>query len=521
MHVNILYGSVTFLHRCILIKSTAPLPLAFLVALLSLVAALSARAQNANELPDIGSPANSVLTQGEEYQVGAMVVRNLRAEGKIVEDPEVNEYVQSLGSRIASQASGDSGQRFQFFVVRDDSINAFALPGGFIGVNSGLVLTTHNEAQLASVLAHESAHVTQRHIARSVKAQGRQSIASAAAILAAILLGATTGASADAVQGAIAISQGAALQSQINFTRANEYEADRVGMSFLAAAGFDPNSMADLFDSMGRRNGLAAQGVPEFLQTHPVSSNRIAEARARAAQLHVSVQPESASYALMRERLRVIGGESGADVRPYYEMRSKAQPLTPAERYGQALANLRSGDKDTAATEFTELAAQFPQVPAIQAALGQSQLAAGDRRSAMATFESALAVSPRNVPLTVRYAEALMKTGNPKAAHTLLLDLFNNVPPTPDQIRLTALAASAAGDTGDAYYYMSEYHIAGGDLTLSAQQLELALAAPNLTQVQRRRFQARLDEVREAMSRDRRHGKRADDSGSRGLHVEH
>ena len=126
----------------------------------------------------------------------------------------------------------------------------------------------------------------------------------------------------------------------------------------------------------------------------------------------------------------------------------------------------------------------------------------------MATFERALALSPRNVPLTVRYAEALMKTGNPKAAHTLLLDLFNNVPPTPDQIRLTALAASAAGDTGDAYYYMSEYHIAGGDLKLSSQQLELARAAPNLTQVQRQRFQARLDEVREALSRDRRRNAR-------------
>ena len=475
-----------------------------LAALLTGAAGVCAEAQNAGDLPDIGSPANSVLTQGEEYQIGAMVVRNLRAEGQIIEDPEVTEYVQSLGSRIASQASGDSGQRFQFFVVRDDSFNAFALPGGFIGVNYGLILTTNNEAQLASVLAHETAHVTQRHIARGVKAQGRQSIASAAAILAAILLGATTGASADAVQGAIAISQGAALQSRINFTRANEYEADRVGMAFLAGAGFDPNSMADLFDSMGRRTGLSSQGIPEFLQTHPVTSNRIAEAKARAAQLQVVAQPESVSYALMRERLRVIGGESGSDVRPYYAMRSESQAPNAAERYGQAIANLRGGDTDTAVIELTQLSSQFPQVPAVQAALGQAQLAAGDRRAAMATFERALSVSPRNVPLTVRYAEALMKTGNPKAAHTLLLDLFNNVPPTPDQIRLTALAASAAGDTGDAYYYMSEYHIAGGDLQLSAQQLELALAAPNLTQVQRQRFQARLDEVREAVSKDRR-----------------
>jgi predicted Zn-dependent protease len=445
-----------------------------------------------------------VLTQNDEYQIGAMVVRQLREQDQILDDPETAEYLQSLGSRIAAQATGDTGQRFYFFIVRDPSINAFALPGGFIGINHGLILTTNNEAQLASVLAHEVAHVTQRHIARRLQAQGRQNIASMAAVLAAIILGAAAGGSGDAVQGAIAVAQGVSAQRSINFTRANEYEADRVGIGFLAAAGFDPNAMADLFDTMGRRAGLAGRNVPEFLQTHPVTTNRIAESRARAAQFTGTVAPESVGYSLARERLRVVVGPSDADVRPYYQARREARSLSHGERFGEALAILKSGDAATAAVELGELAKELPQSPMIAAALGQAQMTGGNERDALRIFERALAVSPRNVPLTVRYAEALVKTGNPKAAHSLLLDLFNNIAPTPEQIRLTALAASAAGDTGDAYYYMSEYHLAGGDLQLSSKQLELALASPNLTNVQRQRFEARLKEVREALQRDRR-----------------
>jgi predicted Zn-dependent protease len=140
----------------------------------------------------------------------------------------------------------------------------------------------------------------------------------------------------------------------------------------------------------------------------------------------------------------------------------------------------------------------------LQATLGSAQMTAGDSEEALNTFKRALALSPRNIPLTMRYAEALLKVNQAKTAHAVLLDLFNNVAPTPEQIRFTALAASSAGDSGDAAYYMSEYHIATGNLPLSVAQLETALAAPNITGVQRSRYQARLDEVREAMFSDRK-----------------
>jgi predicted Zn-dependent protease len=461
-----------------------------------------------SDLPDIGSPASSTLSLDEEYRIGLQVVRQLRDEGQILEDPESAEYLQALGSRLVAQATGDSAQRFNFFWVRDDSINAFALPGGFIGVNHGLILATRNEAQLAGVLAHEIAHVTQRHIARRVRSQGRQSIATVAAILAAILVGAATG-SSDAALGGISMAQGAAMQQQINFTRANENEADRVGMSFLAAAGFDPYGMPDFFETMGRRTAISAHNrnaLPEILQSHPVTTNRIAESRSRAAQFKdLKPSAETVSYMLTRERLRVLATPAEDNVRRYYEMRRDQQPIPAAgDLYGEALASYQAGNARASLDPLIALARDYPQVPMLQAALGSAYMAAGEIEPALRTFRQALTLSPRNIPLTMRYTEALLKVNDAKTAHAVLLDLFNNVAPTPEQIRFTALAASSAGDTGDAAYYMSEYHISTGNLPLSVAQLEMALAAPNLTGVQRSRFQARLDEVREAMFSNRK-----------------
>jgi predicted Zn-dependent protease len=486
-----------------------------LISLIFMVATLlggaAAALAGSNELPDMGAPENVTLSRSDEYQIGLMIVRGLRDQGEVLEDPEVNDYIQSIGSRIAAQTP-ENGQSFQYFVVRDPSINAFALPGGFIGVNSGLITSTTNESQLASVLGHETAHVTQRHIARSIRAQGRQSLVSAAAILAAILIGATTG-SADAAQAGIAVAQGTAMQQRINFTRANEYEADRVGIGFMAAAGFDPYAMPDFFATLGRRAGMAGEtGASEFLQTHPVTSNRIAESRDRAAHIVRNVQPQSASYELVRERVRVITSTTDVDTRAYYRARAQNRALTPGEQYGAALADLANGQAEPAASALIELNAAHQGSPMIDAALGQSLMAAGRQDQAMAAFRKGLELSPRNVPLTVRYAEALLAAGNPKEAHAVLLDVFNVVAPTPDQIRLTALAASSAGDTGDAYYYMSEYHIASGDLPLATRQLELALAAPDLTSVQRERFAARLKEIREALAASGRRRNR-DDAG--------
>jgi predicted Zn-dependent protease len=362
------------------------------------------------------------------------------------------------------------------------------------------LLDTRNESELAGVVAHEISHVTQRHIARSIEDRSRSSLVSTAATLAAILLAAVAHTSADATMGAIATAQGLAAQSQLNFTRENEYEADRVGIGLMANAGFDPNGMADFFGEMGRRTQLSPDWVPELLKSHPVTSARIAEAKGRAAQYPPVIAHDSMSYAITRERVRVLTTPAGHDPRDYYATVTGNEPDNSiAQIYGKALAQYASGDTAHSIPTFEHLVATHPEIMQFHTALGQAQLAAGDTKGALNTLERARELSPRNVPVTVRYAQALLQAGRPKRAHEVLLDLFNNVPPSQEQIKLTAMAANQAGDVADAYSYMAEYHIMGGDLPLAINQLELALSVPDITEVQRARYAARLKELRDAM----------------------
>ena len=488
-------------------------PLLFLATALACVAvAAAAEPQSAtlslgappagSDLPDMGSPAAAVLSQTDEYRLGAMVAHQLRDQNALIEDPEVTEYLQTIGLRLASQSS-EGGRGFQFFVIKDPSINAFAVPGGFVFLHEGLVLATSTESELASVMAHEIAHVTQHHIARMIRAQGQQNLASTAAILAAILLGAISG-GGQVIEGGIAAAQGLAAQQQINFTRENEMEADRVGIGYLSGAGFDTNAMGGFFETMSRHEGLAQTYIPAMLIDHPVTTDRIAEARARAAQLPPRKGQDSQSYDLIRERVRVLTATGDIDLAQSYAQKIARGDATLGNRYGEALALMNSNHADEASRMLAQLVQQNEGLTLLHVALGQAQAKAGHQREALATFKHAAGLFPRNVPVTVRYAETLMAAGRPAEAHDMLLDLFNNVPPTPDQIRLTALAASAAGNAGDAYFYMGEYQIAGGDLGLAAQQLQLALAAPNISKIQRQRFQARLDEVREYLASTRK-----------------
>jgi predicted Zn-dependent protease len=457
-----------------------------------------------SDLPDIGTPASTTLSLADEYKIGLMIVRSLRDAGQVIEDPEINEYLQTLGMSLASNAH-EGAHRFTFFAVKDSGINAFALPGGFIGVNAGLVKATRNESELAGVMAHEVAHVTQRHIARSVQNAGRSNLASAAAILAAILIGATTGMPSDAVMGTVTAAQGLAAQQQINFTRANETEADRVGMGILSAAGFDPNGMPDFFWTLQQHGGSAGRNIPDLLRSHPVTTERIAETRDRASKMDRARHEDSTSYALIRERLAVQSLPPEANFRDlYHNAQSADMPSNDGELYGRALALMRSESPEQAIPILQDMLARRPDLTLYHAALGQAYLAAGRINAARSTLEKAMGLFPRSVPITMRYAETLMRDGDAKRAHIVLLDLFNNVPPTPEQARFTALAANAAGDVADAYYYMSEYHVISGDLALAIDQLRLAQAVPGLNDVQRERFDARIRELQEYLPKGKR-----------------
>jgi beta-barrel assembly-enhancing protease len=466
-------------------------------------------AQSESDLPEIGRPGGDIVSKDDVYAIGMMALRELRAQGVILEDPESSEYIQSLGTRLAAQ-SLEGAAHFHYFIYDEADINAEAIPGGVIVCNYGTVLATDNESELAGVLAHETAHITQNHFLRSVQASTRQTLTAAAAMLAAIVIGAMGG-GAPAVEGGIAAAQGMMVQQEINYTRTQENEADRIGMQYLAAAGFDPEGMPDFFETFEQRYGYGESLLPKFLVDHPVTPDRIADAKARAAHLERPKNlKDSVSYGLIKERLRVITASEDYDILGYYRRQlSSTSTPTLGDEYGYAIALLDRHQPQEAVNILEPLVAQNQSVILLRSALGQAQVAAGQVPAGLKTFADAEVLFPRNVPLSIRYAEALIKVGQPKQAHTLLDDLFNTAEPTPRQIQLIAQAANAAGDTGDAYDYMGEYYISNGNLVLASQQFELALRAPHLTNVQRERFRARLAEIRDFLAEERRenHGR--------------
>ncbi len=472
-------------------------------------------AATGDDLPDIGSPANAVLSRETELQIGRSIYRSLVDTDRVMNDPEVQEYVQDIGLKLAAQAQ-DGDFRFRFFVVNDPAINAFALPGGYVGVHSGLLLATESESELAGVLAHEISHITQRHISRAVFANQRSSILTMAAMLGAILLGAVGG-SGDVITGAIATAQGVAAQQQINFTRGNEYEADRVGVGVLAAAGFDPMGMPSFFETLARQSGPLASQAPEFLRTHPVTVNRIAETRERAASYPRPVVQDAAGFALTRARVRVLSSPTPAKALEYFEGQQQdgKQPRDTGTDYGIALIRMELGQFQEARALFSRLLAENPGIIPFHTSLAGAELALGERDAAFAGYEKAMGLFPRNTPLTIHYAEALLNDGQAKKAHAILLDLLNNTPPTAEQVRLIALAASAAGDTADAHYYMAELHLLKGDVIMAADQLRLALSIPGLDAVQKARFTSRLAEIQEWLDREQASRRQQSSNGRR------
>jgi beta-barrel assembly-enhancing protease len=452
-----------------------------------------------SELPDLSSTATGILNKQEQYEIGYSVMMQMRGQHVLLDDPETSEYIQGIGQRLASQ-SNDGGGYFHYVVPISEEVNSFAVSGGWVFIFTGLITDTQTESELAGVMAHETAHITQNHIARRLQNEQQASMTALAGMLAAILLGALGGGGGDAIEGGIIASQGLAAQEQIDFTRSEEQEADRVGIQYLAAAGFDPEGMADFFERTMHEEGVQDSWVPAILIDHPADSDRIAEARARAAQFPPTPNTSSPDYYLIRERVRVLTAPGDEDIARVYGQRIANGDHSLGTMYGDAVALIQDNKASQAIPVLKKLIAEHGDLHDLYSTLGQAQAKAGDMKDALATFHLAMELFPRNIPVTIRYAQTLMADGKNAQAHDVLLDLFDNVEPTPDQIELTARAAGAAGDLGDAYYYMGEYQIADGNLPLAAEQYQLALRSPHLTGVQRERISARLKEVRDYLA---------------------
>jgi predicted Zn-dependent protease len=455
----------------------------------------------AQSLPDLGG-GDGALSPQVERRIGEEYMREIRVNPAYVDDPEVADYLNTLGARLVAVTPG-AGFDFEFFAVRDPAINAFALPGGFVGVHTGLMLATDNESELASVLAHEISHVTQRHISRMASAAEQSQLPTAIAVMAAILLARSR---PDLAGGAVAMAQARDIQYQLNYTRDFEREADRIGFQTLAAAGFDTHAMPAFFEKMQRLTRLADDGtVPSYLRTHPVTSERIADALNRAADQPYRQRVDGIEYQLVRAKLRAESGQPREAVEHFTAAVSERRYANEAAaRYGLAAALLRAGQPAEAAEELArqrKLDVASPMIATLDARIRQAR---GDEPGAAAALEQAMAHFAHRKPVLYAYVALLHQAGRNDEARDLIsreLKLY------PKDLRLHALYAKTYAALGKKllqHQAQAEVYVLQGSYPAAIEQLMLARSAGDGDFYQVSIVEARLKELRERHAQEQR-----------------
>jgi predicted Zn-dependent protease len=466
--------------------------------LLLLACAMAAPAVTASELPAMGEPVDQVLSPRQEAELGRELMAQARRSLDLNHDPEIAAYVAGVGRALAAHSDSKPLNGYTFFVVRNHSINAFAGPGGYIGVHSGLILEATTEAQLAGVLAHEIAHVSQRHIARSFARSQRDSYATLAAILAGIVIGSQN---PQAGQAAITGGIAAEAQRQINYTRSNEYEADRIGIALLARAGYTPVGMTEFFETLMRSSGVGGSQVPEFLRTHPLSQNRIAEAASRAGSLERPDQlRDTLSFQLMKARIEAEYSDQPGRLHDRWMQREPVddENLAAAREYGLAVLELRLDRPGSARERLGDLHATAPDNLHYGLALARAQQAAGDGTAALATWRDTQALHPESYPVVATGSELMLANAQAEPAMRLVTDyLRGDGPIEPEAWRRLAEAADAAGRAGRSHEALGEYYVRINRLEQALTQLELAVERADTGSTEHTRLSTRVEQVRE------------------------
>lgn len=430
------------------------------------------------ELPDIGTSASTVISPADEQKLGETFFRQLRREVEVIDDIQINDYLSTLGHRLASY-SDKPEQSFRFFAVKEPSINAFAVPGGFVGMHTGLILTTRSESELASVFAHEIAHITQRHIARTIEASERFSLPTVAAIIVGAILAGASG-NAQVGEAAIVAAMAGSVQMQINFTRTHEKEADRVGIQILAKAGFDPHDMANFFERLQASTRFYGGHVPEFLRTHPVTTDRIAETRDRAAKYPAKLQSDPPLYHLMRAKLLVLVTDNKQELvtRLKKMLTTKRYRDERATRYALALALLTIKQTDGVQTQINWLLKNDSDRVIYRLLKTKLALLQDNYPKAIQEYEQALQIYPGDKMLGLDYAEKLLQNNNAQKAKTVLLGIsFSS---NPYYYRLLARAYQETGAKAEAHFTLAENYYLIGQTSLAIEQLKQA--RQNVTQ---------------------------------------
>ena len=446
----------------------------------------------ADELPDLGDVSSAVITPAQERRLGESIMRQIRADPAYLDDAEVADYLNTVGHRLVGSSPDPAGP-FEFFCVLDNSVNAFALPGGFVGVHAGLLLMAQSESELASVLSHEIAHVTQHHIARVIAGQQKAGLASMAALAIAILAARSN---ADLSQAAIVGAQAGMIQSQLNFTREHEREADRIGLQILNKSGFDVHAMPVFFERLQKATRVYESNAPSYLRTHPVTYERIADVQSRIQGVPFRQVPDDIDFQLVRARLTAMDGNPRDQAANLMRLLNERKVSSEAAaRYGLVVALLRAGDFTRARKEIATLQTLKARSPMIDALAAQTLVANGEVEKGLAAYREALRVNPGRRALAYGYVDALINARRANEAVDFLSTKLESRSPDPRLHELQARAYAAAGQRLQQHRAQAEAYALRGNIPAAIEQLHIAQKAGDGDFYQQSSVEARLKEL--------------------------
>ncbi|MBK3758658.1 M48 family metalloprotease [Stutzerimonas frequens] len=434
------------------------------------LACLFAQPSLSNELPSLGDASSGIVSPEQEHLLGRAWLSLLRGQVKQLSDPQLKDYVESSVYRLA-ETSQLQDRRLEFVLLDSPQLNAFAAPGGIIGVNGGLFIHAQTEAEYASVMAHELAHLSQRHFARGLEAQQRMQLPMMAAMLAGVV--AAAAGAGDAGIAAIVSTQAAAIQAQRRFSRQNEQEADRIGIVNLERAGYDPRAMPSMFGRLMRQYRYD-QKPPEFLLTHPVSESRIADTTNRAEQYAQGGTQDSLRYQLMRARTQLkFESTPGVGAKRFRAMLDE-NPEMDAARYGLALAQMKAGQLADAANSLAPLLTKSPDDLTYNLAQVELDITANRLQHAQTRLQRLLQLYPGNYPVRQMHIDLLMERGETQQAERELDKLAEQRHRDPDIWYQVAEVRGLSGNIVGLHQARAEYFALVGDYDQAIEQLDLA-----------------------------------------------
>ena len=451
-------------------------------------------AANSQNLPNLGDYTSGIISLAEERELGQNFLKSIRAQAPLVTDAVLQEYLELLIYRLASYSELQD-RRLDLVIIDNKSLNAFAAPGGIVGINLGLFLFGETESEISAILAHELAHLSQRHFARGTEAGKKSSLVSMAGLLAGLVLMATTG--SEAGLAAITASNSYAQNNMLRYSRGRETEADRIGIETLIEAEMNPRAMAHMFERLSRASRFSGRNIPEFLRTHPVTKNRISDSYTQTERLPHKSFDSSLDFQLMRARVQVLTANPTSDIvaQMQEELNTTNKVKETAARYGLALAQSEKGQLDNSMRNITSLRYDYPDKIVFIVAEAELHIQAQRYDSAIAVIKDALVLTPNNYPLTMTYAEATMKAQQASEAVRVLTDVTTSRPNDKDAWYLLAEAHGLNGDTVGIHQARAEYFVLVGNYDQAIKQLGFAYPLIKNNFQQSARIQQRIEEI--------------------------